>query len=65
VQGAEVQVLEGGNKFLKAVRKLAVETHNRFDMEKRTYPKVIETLKKYDFKEVRFILDNGLVYAWR
>jgi FkbM family methyltransferase len=65
VQGAEVQVLEGGNKFLETIRKLAVETHNRFDMEKRTYPKVMETLKKYDFKKVRFVLDNGVVYAWR
>jgi FkbM family methyltransferase len=65
VQGAEVQVLEGGNKFLETVRKLVVETHDRFNTAKRTYPKVIEILKKYDFKEVRFVLGNGVVYAWR
>jgi FkbM family methyltransferase len=65
VQGAEAQVLEGGNKFLQTVRKLVVETHHRFDIEKRAYPKVMEILKKYDFKEVRFILDKGVAYAWR
>jgi FkbM family methyltransferase len=64
VQGAEAQVLEGGDKFLKTTRKLAVETHCRYDAAARTYPKVLEILKKYDCK-IRFTEDNGVVYAWR
>jgi FkbM family methyltransferase len=64
VQGAEAQVLEGGDRFLKTIRKLAVETHSRYDIHARTYPKVIEILRNYDFK-IRFAEDNGVVYAWR
>jgi len=64
VQGAEAQVLEGGKKFLETTRKLAVETHNRYNIDTRTYPKVIEILKKYDY-DIRFAEDNGVVYAWR
>jgi FkbM family methyltransferase len=64
VQGAEAQVLEGGDKFLKVVRKLAVETHARYDAAKRTYPRVLDILNKYDF-EIHFAEDNGVVYAWR
>lgn len=64
VQGAEAQVLEGGNRFLQTTRKLAVETHGRYDIEKRTYPRVLEILGKYDL-EVNFAEDNGVVYAWR
>jgi FkbM family methyltransferase len=64
VQGAEVQVLEGGDRFLETTRKLVVETHARFDVDKRTYPKVMEILKKYNY-EIRFAEDNGVVYAWK
>jgi FkbM family methyltransferase len=64
VQYAEVQVLQGGDRFLKNVRKLIVETHSRTDEQKRTYPKVLEILEQYDY-QVKFAMDNGLVYAWR
>jgi len=64
VQGAEAQVLEGGDRFLETTRKLVIETHARFNIDKRTYPKVLEILNKYDY-EVRFAEDNGVVYAWR
>ncbi len=64
VQGAEVQVLQGGDKFLETTRKLVVETHERFNIDKRTYPKVLEILTKYDY-EIRFAADNGVVYAWQ
>jgi len=65
VQGAESEVLEGANKFLGKVHKLAVETHCRYDAAKRTYPQVLEKLSHYDFSNVQFCLDNGMVYAWR
>jgi len=64
VQGAEAQVLEGGHRFLKNIRKLVVETHNRFNIRTRTYPEVIKILENYDY-EIRFAKDNGVVYAWR
>jgi len=64
VQGAEEQVLLGGDNFLKTVPKLVVETHDRYSEERRTYPRVLEILRQYDFK-IRFEMDNGLVYAWR
>jgi len=60
VQGAEVEVLEGAQQFLEQVPKLVVETHDRKNLNKRTYPKVIEMLeaKRYDIKYV-----DGIVYA--
>jgi FkbM family methyltransferase len=64
VQYAEVQALQGGDKFLKNVRKLVVATHSRTDEQRRTYPKVLEILGQYEFK-LEFAMDNGLVYAWR
>jgi FkbM family methyltransferase len=64
VQGAEVQALQGGDRFLRNVRNLIVETHCRTDEQRRTYPKVLEILKRYDI-QVKFAMDNGLVYAWR
>ncbi|MEM2211633.1 MAG: FkbM family methyltransferase [Nitrososphaerales archaeon] len=62
VQGAEIQVLQGGSKFFEKAQKLVVETHNRFDVEKRTYPKVLEILRNY-YSEIHFCMDNGIVYA--
>lgn len=64
VQGAEAQVLEGGDNFLKTVSKLIVETHGRYTKEK-TYPEVMAILDKYTWKDKWFCMDNGLVYAWR
>jgi FkbM family methyltransferase len=64
VQYAEIEVLQGGDRFLKNVRKLIVATHSRTDEQQRTYPKVLEILEQYDF-QVKFAMDNGLVYAWR
>lgn len=64
VQGAEAEVLEGGDRFLQTTRKLVVETHWRYDVEKKTFPRVLEILGKYDI-EVHFVEDNGVVYAWR
>jgi FkbM family methyltransferase len=64
VQYAEVQALHGGDRFLENVRKLVVATHSRTDEQQRTYPKVLEILKQYEF-QLEFAMDNGLVYAWR
>jgi FkbM family methyltransferase len=64
VQNAEAQVLAGGSKFLETIGKLIVETHCRYISEKRTYPRILEILGKYNFK-LHFALDNGVVYAWR
>lgn len=63
VQGAEAQVLQGGEHCLKKIRKLIVETHCKFSVN-RTYPKVLKILRNYDF-EIRFTMDNSVVYAWR
>jgi hemoglobin-like flavoprotein len=49
---------------MHATRKLVVETHCRYNIEERTYPKVEEILGEYDL-EVHFAEDNGVVYAWR
>jgi FkbM family methyltransferase len=65
VQGAEAEVLQGGDNFLSRIKKLVVETHSRYDPQKRTYPKVLEIIKNYDFAKVEFSMDNGIVYAWR
>jgi FkbM family methyltransferase len=64
VRHAEVAVLEGADKFLKTVRKPVVETHSK-DQEDRTYPEVMELLRRYDFKKIEFVMETSLVYAWR
>jgi FkbM family methyltransferase len=64
VQYAEAQVLQGGDKFLRNARKLVVETHARYDEQKRTFPRVLEILERYDY-QIRFTMDNGCVYAWK
>jgi len=46
VQGAEVQALEGGHNFLKTTRKLVVEMHDRFNVEKKDLSKSYENIKK-------------------
>jgi FkbM family methyltransferase len=59
VQGSEVQVLQGGQRFLRDVKHLVVETHCRNDPQK-TYPKVLEILNSLGFETKYW---NGLVYA--
>jgi len=63
VQGAEVQVLEGATKLLETTRKVIVETHYRYDENKRTYPQVIRMLRKAGY-ETRLSSD-GVVHAWK
>jgi len=60
VQGAEAQALEGGDEFLRTIRKLV-----RWDPEKRTYPSILDILNTYDFESVIYSPQNGVVYACR
>jgi len=64
VQGAEAQTLEGATEFMERTRKLIVETHCRYDMEKRTWPQVLPLVQK-QYPHVKYEQDNGCVYAWK
>lgn len=63
VQGAEVQVLEGGERFLENTRKLVVETHDQHDVKRRTFPAVIKILKESGY-ETRLSM-GFIVHAWK
>jgi len=63
VQDAEIQVLEGASKFLKTIKKLVIKTHNWTNPEKRTYPKVLEILQKYN--NLKILQESGIIYVWR
>lgn len=63
VQNAEVQVLEGADRFLKTTRKLIIETHSRTNEQLRTYPRVLEILKQYGYETI--MDNNGAIHAWR
>jgi len=49
VQGSEIQVLEGASETLSRVPKCIVGTHH-WDSPARTYPKVMEVLKKFGYQ---------------
>ena len=63
VQGAETEIFSGGKEFLVRVNKLVIESHYRKE-NYRTYPFVIDLLKKY-YSNVKYCDDNGVIYAWR
>jgi FkbM family methyltransferase len=63
-QGLEIEAIEGASETLHRVPKFIVDTHYRYDPEKRTYPRVLEMLKDFEH-ELHFDLDNGHVYAMR
>jgi len=44
VQGAEVQVLEGGARFLRTARKLVVETHDQYNVKRTIFPIVFSAV---------------------
>jgi FkbM family methyltransferase len=62
-QGAEVQVLEGGVRFLRTTRKLIVETHDHYDEKRRTFPRVIKILTENGY-ETRLTM-GFIVHAWK
>ncbi len=64
VQGSEIEVLKSADILLRTCPKLIVETHDRYNPGKRTYPGVIEVLKKYGYR-YEYCDENGCVYAWR
>jgi FkbM family methyltransferase len=63
VQGAEVQVLEGGARFLRTTRKLVVEAHDQYNVKRRTFPIVIKILKESGY-ETRLTM-GYIVHAWK
>lgn len=64
VEGHELEVLRGANRFLSMCKHIVMETH-----EKEGGPpnaQIIETLKKYNFKiELVYSELNDILYGWK